>query len=87
MGRYDFEGQSPESACERCGVNLEDDHRVRLKACHEGASSDRYRDSEMRVCVDCLTAIGMLEIEMETSDDEVSGGLRDRFNPIRSMGS
>lgn len=38
--------------------------------------------------MDCLTAIGMLEIEMNRSDDEVSdGGLRDHFRPIRDMGS
>lgn len=86
MGRYEFDDLATESACERCGIDLEDEHWVRLKACHEGASSDRYCDSEMRVCVDCLTAIGMLEIEMETSDDEESGGLRDRTKPIRGMG-
>lgn len=86
MGRFDFEDSSKTSPCERCGVDLANDHWVRLKACHRGADSGTYRDSEMRVCVDCLTAIGMLEIEMNTSDDEVSGGLRDRFKPIRGMG-
>nr|WP_247728619.1 hypothetical protein [Halovivax limisalsi] len=62
MGRYDYDGLSAESACERCGVELKGAHWVRLMACHQGAPNERYRDSEMRICVDCLAALGMLEI-------------------------
>lgn len=65
MGRYDYDEPSPEPACKRCGVGLTADHWIRLEALHQGTFSDRYRDSERRVCVDCLAAMGMLEFDIE----------------------
>lgn len=86
MGRYDYDGPSAGPACERCGVVLTETDWVRLKAIHQGTSSERYRDSEKRVCVDCLAAIGMLEIETDSSRAETSVRLRDRLEPIRGLG-
>ncbi|WP_247730688.1 hypothetical protein [Halovivax limisalsi] len=63
MGRYDAGAPSRDPDCERCGAGLTDDHWVRLRAFHQGTLVDRYRDSEKRICSDCLAALGMLEFE------------------------
>ncbi|ELZ12316.1 hypothetical protein C477_23296, partial [Haloterrigena salina JCM 13891] len=56
--------------CPRCGQDLEQTDWAKLRAVHDGPSAAGYRDSEKRMCVDCLAALGMLEFEM----NGVSGG-------------
>ncbi|AGB16715.1 hypothetical protein Halru_2126 [Halovivax ruber XH-70] len=70
MGRYDFDEPRPDDPCPRCGVDLERTYWARLRAVHDGRLSDRYRNSEKRLCVDCLAALGMLEFDM----GQVTGG-------------
>lgn len=85
MGRYDFDGPVSQPTCERCGAGLTDEHWVRLRAIHQGTSADRYRNSEKKVCPDCLAALGMLE--MGATEKGSSRTVRDRLDSIRSLGS
>lgn len=83
MGRYSS-GES-EVGCERCGTELTDEHWVRLRAVHRGQSADRYADTELRICVDCLAAMGMLDLDASTGS---SGRVRERLDSVRnSIGS
>lgn len=85
MARYSSEESGSEAACERCGAELTDEHWVRLRAVHRGRSADRYADSEVRICVDCLAAMGMLDLDACTGSE---GRVRERLDSIRnSIGS
>ncbi|ELZ12566.1 hypothetical protein C479_04197 [Halovivax asiaticus JCM 14624] len=70
MGRYEYDEPVPDEPCERCCADLEETHWAKLRAIPDGPSASGYRESEKRVCVDCLAALGMLEFEM----NGVSGG-------------
>lgn len=78
---------SRDPACVRCGRGLTERHWIRLVAVHQGTLADRYRDTENRICIDCLAALGLLEFELDASTEEKTGGrLRDRFELRRSLG-
>lgn len=78
MARYSS-GES-EAGCQRCGTKLTDEHWVRLRAVHRGRSADQYVDSELRICVDCLAALGMLDLDASTGS---TGRVRERLDLIR----
>ncbi|WP_247730909.1 hypothetical protein [Halovivax limisalsi] len=86
MGRYEYDGPSPDRSCERCGQELTPKHSVRLVACHEGASSDRYRDVETYVCGDCVAALGMLEFERVEPGSHTGKSAEDRRQRVWSVG-
>lgn len=65
MGRYEYDEPLPDDPCERCRADLAETQWARLRAVYDGPWSEQYRRSEKRVCVDCLAAIGMLELGIE----------------------
>ncbi|MFC3958167.1 hypothetical protein [Halovivax cerinus] len=63
MGRHEFDEPRPDDPCPRCGQDLAKTYWAYVRAVHEGPLSYRYADSEKRLCVDCIAAIGMLEFD------------------------
>ncbi|MFC3959721.1 hypothetical protein [Halovivax cerinus] len=65
MGRYEFDEPGPDDPCPRCGQDLQKTYWAYVRTAHEGPLSYRYEDTEKRLCVDCIAAIGMLELAMD----------------------
>ena len=72
--------------CYRCNTALTNTHQIHLTSTHEGDDTGHYQDVDRRVCLDCLAAIGMLELNKQPAQDEASKApLQSRFSPVRSL--